>query len=103
MTLDETMKEIDERLSYICKTSIKIISLTGLFYIGAFTLGYEVVDSNYRTVLEENLETNLKINYNNIFNPLKFYQDNQIIIDQGSNISKSKDYAPFSVISITGG
>jgi len=103
MSLVET---IDQVLGKFCKTSLRVAFLSSLVYTPTVIISYNIVDSNYRIILEENKKTNLIVNYNNILNPIEFYQDNHEILERGSIILKNKelgfiDY--FGVCSITGG
>jgi len=78
-------KRIASRIGGIC-LAIAII------YAGSIAMAYTFIDSDYRLIKEKRPELTQEIEYEHIYNPMKFMQDNNEIREEAKKVRKNQKY-----------
>ena len=74
------------------KQIVKDVSRAGIVigissYLGFVASSYAIIDT-YRTEIENKTRIKREVDFNNLYNPLRFYRDNKKIIEEGKKLEK---------------
>ncbi len=61
-----------------------------IIYAGSIAMAYTFIDSDYRLIKEKRPELTQEIEYEHIYNPIKFMQDNNEIREEAKKVRKNQ-------------